>query len=73
MEQLHSQIAVATRRLEMSVEHMKVKTTAQFAEIGRSSEAISRLKGELAERATALALLHRQGAGAQRRRPGDRS
>jgi len=57
MDQLHSQIAVATRRLEMSVEQMKLKTTGQLAEIGRSSEAIGRLKGELAERAAAFAVL----------------
>lgn len=57
MEQLHSQIAVATRRLEMSVEQMKSKTAAQLAEIGRSSETIGRLKGEMAERSAALAVL----------------
>jgi len=43
MGQLHAQIAVATRRLEVSVEHMKSKTTSQLSEIGRSSEAIARL------------------------------
>jgi chromosome segregation ATPase len=57
MEQLHSQIAVATRRLEMSVEQMKVRTTSQLAEIGKSSEVIGRLKGELTERSAALAVL----------------
>jgi hypothetical protein len=57
MEQVHSQIAVATRRLEMSVEQMKAKTTTQLAEIGRSSEVIGRLKGELTERAAQLAAL----------------
>src|SRR3981189_2954412 len=50
MDQLHSQIAVATRRLEMSVEQMKLRTSSQLSEIGRTSEAIGRLKGELAER-----------------------
>jgi hypothetical protein len=35
--QLHAQIAVATRRLEVSVEHM-IKTTSQLSEIGRTSE-----------------------------------
>jgi chromosome segregation ATPase len=57
MEQLHSQIAVATRRLEMSVEQMKAKTTGQLAEIGKTSETIARLKGEITERSAALALL----------------
>src|SRR5689334_6139777 len=57
MEQVHSQIAVATRRLEMSVEQMKSKTVSQLSEIGRSSEVIGRLKGELTERAAQLAAL----------------
>src|SRR5262245_3185097 len=57
MEQVHSQIAVATRRLEMSVEQMKAKTASQLAEIGRSSEVIGRLKGEITARAAALAAL----------------
>src|SRR5262249_11244820 len=57
MAQVHSQIAVATRRLEMSVEQMKAKTVTQLAEIGRSSEVIGRLKCELTERATQLAAL----------------
>src|SRR5258705_13036206 len=57
MGQLHSQIAVATRRLEISVEQMKAKTTSQLAEIGRSSEAIGRLKGEIAEKVAAVGAL----------------
>jgi hypothetical protein len=57
MGQLHSQIAVATRRLEMSVEQMKLKTTGQLAEISRSSEAIGRLKGEIAEKVAAVGAL----------------
>jgi hypothetical protein len=57
MDQLHSQIAVATRRLEMSVEQMKLRTSSQLSEIGRTSEAIGRLKGELAERTVVFAEL----------------
>src|SRR5262249_49771470 len=57
MDQLHAQIAVATRRLEISVEQMKLKTTSQLTEIGKSSEAIGRLKWELTERTTAFAVL----------------
>jgi chromosome segregation ATPase len=57
MDQLHSQIAVATRRLEMSVEQMKLRTSSQLSEIGKTSEAIGRLKGELAERTVAFAEL----------------
>jgi chromosome segregation ATPase len=57
MDQLHSQIAVATRRLEMGVEQMKSKTTTQLAEIARSSEAIGRLKGEISERVASIGVL----------------
>src|SRR5947209_20370831 len=62
MGQLHSQIAVATRRLEMSVEQMKTKTTSQLAEISRSSEALGRLKGDVAEKMGALSLLQEKEA-----------
>ena len=57
MDQVHSQIAVATRRLEICVEQMKARTTSQLAEIGKSSEAVGRLKAELAEKNAALAAL----------------
>jgi chromosome segregation ATPase len=54
MGELHAQIAVATRRLETSVEQMRSKTATQLSEIGRSSESIARLKAEFAERSIAL-------------------
>jgi chromosome segregation ATPase len=57
MDQVHSQIAVATRRLEICVEQMKSKATNQLAEIGRTSETIGRLKAELTERNAQLAAL----------------
>ena len=57
MDQVHSQIAVATRRLEICVEQMKSKTTNQLAEIGKTSETIARLKAELGERNAVLAAL----------------
>jgi chromosome segregation ATPase len=57
MGQLHAQIAVATRRLEVSVEHMKSKTTTQLSEIGKTSEGIARLKAELGEKTVALQAL----------------
>jgi chromosome segregation ATPase len=57
MDQVHSQIAVATRRLEICVEQMKSKTTNQLAEIGKTSETIGRLKAEMAERNAGLAAL----------------
>ncbi|HLH96882.1 MAG TPA: hypothetical protein VKW08_17360 [Xanthobacteraceae bacterium] len=57
MDQVHSQIAVATRRLEICVEQMKSKATNQLAEIGKTSETIGRLKAELAERNAQVAAL----------------
>jgi hypothetical protein len=54
MGQIHAQIAMATRRLESSVEHMKAKTGSQLSEIGKSSETIARLKAELGEKTVAL-------------------
>jgi hypothetical protein len=39
---LRAEFAVLTRRLEMSIEQMKAKTTSQLAEIGKQSEAIGR-------------------------------
>ena len=54
MGELHAQIAMATRRLEVSVEQMKTRTAGQLSEIGRSSETIARLKAEHGERTIAL-------------------
>ena len=53
-DQLRAEFAMSTRRLEMSVEQMKAKTTSQLAEIGKKSEAIGRLKVELGEKTAAL-------------------
>ena len=56
-DQLRAEFAMSTRRLEMSVEHMKAKTTSQLAELGKKSDAINRLKIELGEKtATIFAL-----------------
>src|SRR5215470_16207866 len=53
-DQLRAEFAMSTRRLEMSVEQMKAKTTNQLADIGKKSEAIGRLKLELGEKTAAL-------------------
>jgi chromosome segregation ATPase len=56
-DQLRAEFAMSTRRLEMSVETMKAKTTSQLAELGKKSDAINRLKIELGEKtATIFAL-----------------
>src|SRR5438067_4815851 len=53
-DQLRAEFAMSTRRLEMSVEQMKAKTTSQLAEIGKKTEAIGRLKLELGEKTAAM-------------------
>ena len=56
-DQLRAEFAMSTRRLEMSVEQMKAKTTSQLAELGKKSDAINQLKKELGEKtATIFAL-----------------
>ncbi|HTT48989.1 MAG TPA: hypothetical protein VMG39_13420 [Pseudolabrys sp.] len=53
-DQLRAEFAMSTRRLEMSVEQLKTKTTSQFAEIGKKGDAINRLKIELGEKTAAI-------------------
>jgi chromosome segregation ATPase len=56
-DQLRAEFAMSTRRLEMSVEQLKGKTTSQLAELGKKGDAINRLKIELGEKtATIFAL-----------------
>jgi len=56
-DQLRAEFAMSTRRLEMSVEQLKAKSTNQLAELGKKSDAINRLKIELGEKtATIFAL-----------------
>src|SRR6185295_19442162 len=56
-DQLRAEFAMSTRRLEMSVEQLKTKTTSQLTEIGKKSEAIGRLKLELGEKTAQLLAL----------------
>jgi len=56
-DQLRAEFAMSTRRLEMSVENLKTKSTSQLAELGMKGDAINQLKIELGEKtATILAL-----------------
>src|SRR5262249_826244 len=56
-DQLRAEFAMSTRRLEMSVEELKTKSTSQLAELGKKGDAINRLKVELGEKtATIFAL-----------------
>jgi chromosome segregation ATPase len=53
-DQLRAEFAMSTRRLEMSVEQLKAKTTNQLTEIGRKSDAVGRLKLDLGEKTASL-------------------
>src|SRR3984885_11071671 len=53
-DQLRAEFAMSTRRLEMSVEQMKARTTGQLAELGKKTDAINQLKRELGEKTAAI-------------------
>ena len=62
-DQLRAEFAMAARRLEMSVDQLKNKTTSQLAELGKKSDAINRMKIELGEKnATIFSLEAREKA-----------
>src|SRR5947208_1526978 len=62
-DQLRAEFAMSARRLEMSVDQLKSKTTSQLAELGKKSDAINRMKLELGEKnATIFALEAREKA-----------
>jgi DNA repair exonuclease SbcCD ATPase subunit len=53
-DQLRAEFAMSARRLEMSVEQLKNKTTSQFADLGKKSDAINRMKLELGEKSATI-------------------
>ena len=53
-DQLRAEFAMSTRRLEMSVEQMKARTTGQLAELGKKTDAINQLKKELGDKTAAI-------------------
>jgi chromosome segregation ATPase len=62
-DQLRAEFAMSARRLEMSVDQLKNKTTSQLAELGKKSDAINRMKLELGEKnATIFSLEAREKA-----------
>jgi len=62
-DQLRAEFAMSARRLEMSVDQLKHKTTSQLAELGKKSDAINRMKLELGEKnATIFSLEAREKA-----------
>jgi chromosome segregation ATPase len=59
-DQLRAEFAMSTRRLETSVEHLKLKTTEQFAELGRKNDTIRKLKQESEEKSAKVGALEAQ-------------
>src|SRR5437660_6905777 len=54
-DQLRAEFAMTARRLEMSVDQLREKTTSQLADLGKKGETIGRLQLELDEKAALLA------------------
>ena len=62
-DQLRAEFAMSTRRLEMSVDQLKGKSTGQLAELGKKNDAINRLKIELGEKAATIFALEARDKG----------
>ena len=62
-DQLRAEFAMSARRLEMSVDQLKNRTTSQLADLGKKTDAINRMKIELGEKnATIFSLEAREKA-----------
>src|ERR1700744_1434350 len=62
-DQLRAEFAMSARRLEMSVDQLKHKTTSQLAELGKKTDAINSMKLQLREKnATIFSLEAREKA-----------
>ncbi|HEY8268521.1 MAG TPA: hypothetical protein VIG34_07680 [Xanthobacteraceae bacterium] len=59
-DQLRAEFAMSTRRLEASVEQLKLKTTDQLAEIGRKTDVVRQLKTDVEETTAAVSSLEAQ-------------
>ncbi len=62
-DQLRAEFAMSTRRLEMSVDTLKNKSTGQLAELGKKNDVINRLKIELGEKAATIFALEARDKG----------
>jgi hypothetical protein len=56
-DHLRAEFAISTRRLEMTIEELKAKTSTQLPELGKKTDAINQLKKELAEKKVTSAAL----------------
>ncbi|PYE99998.1 hypothetical protein BJ122_13219 [Rhodopseudomonas faecalis] len=62
-DQLRAEFAMTARKLEINVDKLKHQTSSQLAELGKKTEAINRLKHELAEKNAAIFALQSREAG----------
>jgi chromosome segregation ATPase len=62
-DQLRAEFAMSTRRLEMSVDQLKAKSTGQLADLGKKNDVINRLKMELGEKAATIFALEARDKG----------
>jgi chromosome segregation ATPase len=62
-DQLRAEFAMSTRRLEMSVDQLKGKSTGQLAELGKKNDTINRLKIEVGEKAASIFALEARDKG----------
>src|SRR6202166_874840 len=53
-DQLRAEFAMSTRRLEMSVDQLKTRSTGQLADLGKKTDVINRLKVELGEKTATI-------------------
>ena len=56
-DHLRAEFAISTRRLELTVEQLKARSTGQLSELSKKSEAIAVLKHELTEKTAAMAAI----------------
>jgi chromosome segregation ATPase len=56
-DQLRAEFAISTRRLELTVDQLKARSTSQLKELGKKSEVIAVLKQELDHKSAAMTAL----------------
>src|SRR5690242_21016670 len=61
-DQLRAEFAISMRRLELTIEELKARSTDQLSELGKKTEAITLLKSEIGEKTEAIRTLEAGGA-----------
>src|SRR5208282_3355990 len=59
-DQLRAEFAMSTRRLELSVEHLRAKTASQLAELGKKVSVIRRQKVEIDAKTATISALNKR-------------